>query len=87
VQPSFAKDPVQLLVIHCDAEGQTPARHTQWYGLTFPIALDFDSELFRRYRLPGHVFPLNVVIDKEGKIAHIGDDLDKAVAAARAALN
>lgn len=57
-------------------------------GITFPIALDVESEVFRYYRVPGRVFPLNVVIDREGRIAHVdnGPGLDAAEAAIVSAL-
>lgn len=38
-------------------------------ALGFPIVLDIDSQAFARYRLPGKVFPLHVVIDTDGTIA------------------
>lgn len=44
------------------------------------MALDLDSQLFRRLRLPQQVFPLNAVIDAEGNLAYLGADLDAAVA-------
>ena len=48
------------------------------------MALDFDSELFRRYRLPEWVYPLQFVIDQQGEVAYVGTDLYDALAAAEA---
>jgi peroxiredoxin len=84
ILPSFDAAEVQVVVIHCDPQGQTPAAHKQTFALSFPIVLDFESELFRRFRLPDHVFPLNAVIARDGTIAHVGVVLDDAVAVARA---
>ena len=38
-------------------------------SLGFPVVLDIDSQAFARYRLPGKVFPLHVVIAADGTIA------------------
>lgn len=38
-------------------------------SLDFPVVLDIDSQAFARYRLPGKVFPLHVVIAADGTIA------------------
>ena len=86
ILPQHTNDDLLIVVIHCDAQARTPSAHIQQFGLTYPIALDFDSELFRRFRLPGQVFPLNVVIDREGRVAHIGIVLDDAVAVAEGLL-
>ncbi len=68
------------IALHCFDAGQAPAYHQQWFDLNFPIALDFDSELFRAYRIPHQVYPLNVVIDAQGNVAHIGSTLEDAKA-------
>jgi len=71
------------VAVHCYTSGQPAAAHVQEYGLTFPIVLDLDSQIFRRLRLPGHVFPLNAVIDPQGSLAYLGPDLDDALAVAQ----
>lgn len=38
-------------------------------SLDFPVVLDIDSQAFARYRLPGKVFPLHVILDTDGTIA------------------
>ncbi|MEM6294198.1 MAG: hypothetical protein AAGA54_23160 [Myxococcota bacterium] len=80
VLPAFDPDAFTAVAIHSFAEGRFPATHTQIFGLTFPVALDYDSEQFRRFRLPAHVFPLNVVFDEQGAVAHVGTELEDAVA-------
>lgn len=56
--------------------------------VTLPIAFDLEGELFRYTRVPARVFPLNVVIDRNGVLVHVDNDLDttKAEAAVIAAL-
>ena len=77
-RPTFSTD-VEVVAIHCYFEGQSAAAHVQWFGLTFAIALDFDSEVFRRLRQPGIVFPLNFVVDRDGTLAYVGESLTDAV--------
>ena len=57
-------------------------------GLTIPVVLDMDSEAFRHYRVPNHVFPLHIVIGRDGKIVHINGEegLDLVEDAVRAAM-
>ena len=76
----YPAESFQVLVAHSFPSGQDAAYHVQLFGLSFPVFLDFESELFRRYRIPGHVFPLNAVIDTDGRVAHIGTVLDEATA-------
>jgi hypothetical protein len=47
-----------------------------------------DSEAFRHYRIPNHVFPLHIVIGRDGKIAHISgkEGLDLVEAAVQEAM-
>ena len=52
------------------------------------VASDFEGEVFRHYRLPSRVFPLNVVIDRNGALVHVDGnrDITEAEAAIVAAL-
>lgn len=45
-------------------------------GVTLPVALDLEGEIFRHYRVPSRVFPLNVVIDRSGALVHVDANLD-----------
>ena len=83
IKPGLDPAKVQIVVLHCDRDPAPGAYHVQVFGLSFPMAFDLDDELFRRLRLPDHVYPLNVVIDTDGKIAHKGKVLDDAVAAVK----
>ena len=58
------------------------------FGVTLPVALDLEGEVFRYTRLPSMVFPLNVVIDQTGTVVHVDGNLDvtEAEAAIAAAL-
>ncbi len=51
-------------------------------GVTLPVALDLEGEVFRHYRLPSMVFPLNVVIDRTGTLVHADGNLETTEAEA-----
>ncbi|MBX7078356.1 MAG: redoxin domain-containing protein [Nannocystaceae bacterium] len=53
-------------------------------GLTLPMTLDLDSAAFRHYRMPQKVFPLNVVVDRDGVIVHV--DTEEGLASTRTAI-
>jgi hypothetical protein len=86
VIPQFSPDDFAAIAIHNYPEATGPGVHVQAFGLPFQIGLDYESEQLRRYRLPNHVFPLNVVFDADGEIIHVGTELDDAVAAVEAEL-
>ena len=56
--------------------------------MTSDVIADPESELFRQYRVAGAVFPLNVVIGRDGTVVHIDNafGIDDAVAAIAAAI-
>ena len=68
-----------VTAIHSFDNGGPACAHVQEFGLSFEMALDLDSEVFRHFRLPGQVFPLNVVFDTQGKVAYLGADLTAAL--------
>jgi hypothetical protein len=84
--PQYSPDEFAAIGIHCFVDGTLPAVHVQAFDLSFPVGLDYDSELFRQYRLPGKVFPLNVVFDAQGQVVHVGTVLEEAQAAIAAEL-
>jgi peroxiredoxin len=57
-------------------------------GASFPMTLDLDSEAFRTLRMPEKVFPLNIVLDREGVVRHVDTEqgLEEATAAIQAAM-
>ncbi len=79
VLPKYPADKFEVTAIHSFYDGQPAAAHVQEFGLTFDVAFDFDSEVFRRLRLPAQVFPLNMVVDQTGKIAYLGTELAEAL--------
>lgn len=86
-RPAFSTAETSFIVIHAFREGNSPAWHAQSLDITrLVMAMDFDSETFRRLRQPNAVFPLNVVIGRDGKITHVGQSVKAAVAAVKAAL-
>lgn len=61
------------------AFGQVVARDA---ALGLPMLFDLDWQVFERYRIPGGVFPLSVVIDREGNVVHLDRDADLTAAEA-----
>lgn len=53
-------------------------------GLTLPMTLDLDSVAFRHFRMPEKVFPLNVVVGRDGTILHV--DAEEGLVLATAAI-
>lgn len=71
--PSFAADDFVAVGINTTHRTAYADKVAADAGLTIPVVLDMDSEAFRHYRVPNHVFPLHVVIDRDGKIVHVDD--------------
>jgi hypothetical protein len=63
------------------AFGQVVARDA---ALGFPMLFDLDWQVFDRYRIPGGVFPLSVVVGRDGTVVHM--DADEDLGAAEAAI-
>jgi peroxiredoxin len=53
--------------------------------LSLPLALDIDSGAFRFYRMPEKVFPLNVIVGRDGRLAHV--DAEEGLEAAQSAID
>lgn len=69
---------VRVVAVDCEPSGNNPGQLIQRMGLTFDFAMDFDGELLRRFRLPGEIFPLNVVLDREHRLVGITRSLEQA---------
>ncbi len=46
--------------------------------------IDPEGEMFRKLRVAGAVFPLNVIIDRDGIVKHVDNELEYGEAAAAA---
>ena len=77
---SLAHRGVSIIAVDCEPSGTNPGQLIQSMNLTFPFAMDFDSELLRRYRMPGEIFPLNVVLDRNHDVALVTRSLEEATA-------
>lgn len=85
--PMYGEQGFVATAAHCLAPGTEADELAVRARMTYPMAYDFDRELFRSYRRPGEVFPLNAVVDREGNLVYVGDDIDEAEAAIVAALD
>ena len=54
-------------------------------SLGFPMLFDLDWQVFDRYRIQGAVFPLSVVVGRDGTVVHM--DGDETLDAAEAAIS
>jgi peroxiredoxin len=86
--PSFAQDDFVAVGVNTSHRTAYAEKVATDAGLSIPVVLDIDSEAFRHYRVPNHVFPLHIVIGRDGKIAHVNDQagLELVEAAVRAAM-
>ena len=48
--------------------------------LEHPLLFDLESTVFDRYRLYGGVFPLSVVVGRDGTVVHVDGDEDLSAA-------
>ena len=62
---------LSVLAISSQPETTQAQRIMERDALSFPMLLDFDREMYRFYRRTGYVYPLHVVIDPDGRVAHI----------------
>jgi len=68
--PEFEAEGLHAAAVYC---GESPAfgthigRHT---GMSFPMPWDIEFQVFDPYRIPGAVFPLRVVLDREGNVVY-----------------
>jgi peroxiredoxin len=59
----------QLLALNVDEEPQRAASFVQQLGLRFPILLDTDKSVSRRYELA--TLPWTVLVDRDGRARHV----------------
>lgn len=73
LRPQYGDD-VVMLGLNTAHRTAYAAGLAEQSGLTFDVGLDMDSEVFRQLRIPGAVFPLHVVIDREGRLAWVSNE-------------
>ena len=86
--PAYGPSGLRALAIYSGEQtafGQVVARDS---ALGFPMLFDLDWQVFDRYRIPGGVFPLSIVVGRDGRVVHLDGDetLDAAEAAIADAL-
>ncbi len=86
--PTYGPQGLDAVAVNVSRETGYAARVAREKELSFPVVLDIESEVFRLYRVPGSVFPLNVVIGRDGTIVHVDNEssIDAAAAAVAEAL-
>lgn len=90
----FADDDVRVWLVNAGDPYDQVLAYLQEAGTTLPCLLDTDESMYRRYdrREGGEIhapFPLQVVIDRDGRITYLANqyDADAARAAIQAALD
>lgn len=74
--PKYQDQGLFVIAVHKGTRiGPLSTKLVEW-GVTLPVALDFDSEVFRRWRKPDWVFPLNAVVGRDGKVAYFDGELE-----------
>ncbi|MBL4683799.1 MAG: hypothetical protein JKY37_04360 [Nannocystaceae bacterium] len=88
VVPEYAAQGLRFFPVYSAVESDRGANLLEDFGVTSDVIADPESELFRQYRVAGAVFPLNVVIGRDGTVVHIDNafGIDDAVAAIAAAI-
>lgn len=67
------------VAVHLGDKLETAVSFQRQTGITFPMFLDLDAEVLRRYTRAGqsqYLFPLVYLIDTGGKVAHIWQDVE-----------
>ena len=55
-------------------------------GVASPVVVDPEREVFRHLKVANAAFPLNLVIDREGRVAHVDNELEYTTEAAAAVI-
>ncbi len=84
LRPLWTTDDVVMLGLNTAHRTAYAAGLAADSDLSFDVGLDLDSEVFRRLRIPGAVFPLHVVIDRDGRLAWVSNE--KGIEPIRAAI-
>ncbi|GKU79401.1 thiol-disulfide oxidoreductase ResA [Paenibacillus sp. L3-i20] len=64
---AYAESPdVEIIAINVGEKPEKAKRFAEELGLKFPVALDQDNEIKKKYRISG--LPVTLLVDKDGKI-------------------
>lgn len=74
--PQYEADGLVVLPVLVGLDAGAGMALVEQLGVTLPVGLDLEGEVFRHYRLPSRVFPLNVVIDRTGALVHVDGNRD-----------
>ena len=69
--PTYAAQGLTAIAVNSGRRTAFATESLLQYDLSFPVALDMESEVFRDYRVPGHVFPLHIVVNRGGQVVHV----------------
>lgn len=72
------KDKVTVIGINVGESESNVRKFAQRIGISYPIALDFDSNVARAYKVRG--IPTIVAVDKNGTILYYGHSIEEMVA-------
>lgn len=88
VLPGLTPQGLQFYPVYCAVESDRGGNLLADFGVQSDVIADPESELFRQYRVAGAVFPLNVVIGRDGTVVHIDNafGIEETVAALEAAI-
>jgi peroxiredoxin len=76
----FAGKDVMVLPISRGEERKTVENFIQKMGYTFPIGLDGDQSIYKKYA--SNYIPRSVVVGKDGKVVYVGVGYDQDIAKA-----
>ena len=88
VLPDYQSQGLSFFPVYSAVESDRGGNLLDDFGVQSSVIVDPESELFREYRVAGFVFPLNVVIGRDGVVTHIDNEygIDAAVAAIASAI-
>ena len=66
--------------VYVDTTGTSADQLMRDNGFEIPMLYDIEGQALRLLREARRLYPLDVVIDREGKIAYLGDSMETAFA-------
>lgn len=88
VLPNYGGQGLRFFPVYSAMESDRGGNLLEDFGVTSDVLADPEGELFRRYRVAGAVFPLNVVIGRDGTVVHVDNafGIEESVAAIGSAI-